>query len=88
MNEKSMMRKKIHELDFAIHELVLYLDTHKNSKRALDLLEEFRELREEAIEAYEEKYGKYILTPADAGNGNTWNWINSPWPWEKEFMED
>lgn len=87
MNEKAMLRKKIHELDFAIHELVLYLDTHKKSEKALDLLEEFREMREELIERFEKQFGKYVVTPADAGSKKYWDWINSPWPWEKDFME-
>jgi len=87
MNEKAMLRKKIYELDFAIHELVLYLDSHCKCEKALNLLEEFRDLREELVEKYEKMFGKYVVTPADAGSEGTWDWIKSPWPWEKDFME-
>ena len=87
MTNKEMLFKKICELDFAIHELTLYLDTHPNSKRALDLLNKFRQLRAEAVSDYEEKYGKLVITSCDAGTNGEWDWINSPWPWEKDFME-
>ena len=87
MTNKEMLFKKICELDFAIHELTLYLDTHPNCKRALDLLNKFRQLRAEAVAAYEENYGKLIITSCDAGKYGEWDWIKSPWPWEKDFME-
>lgn len=87
MSNKEMLFKKICELDFAIHELKLYLDTHKDCKRALELINKFRHLRAEAIAAYEENYGKLIMTSADAGKYGRWDWIDSPWPWEKDFME-
>lgn len=87
MNNKSILFKKICELDFAIHELVLYLDTHPNCKKALELLNRFRQKRAEAVAAYEENYGKLIITSDNAGKNGTWDWNNSPWPWEKDFME-
>ena len=39
---KKELKQKIHELDFAIHELVLFLDSHPTSKKAQTLLKEFR----------------------------------------------
>ncbi len=88
MEDKRTLRRKIYEIDFAIHELVLYLDTNPKCQKGLALLDKFRNLRAEAVKEYEQRFGKYILTPKDAGDGNRWNWIDSPWPWEKEFMED
>ncbi len=87
MNNRAMLFKKINELDFAIHELVLYLDTHPKCQKALELINKFRRLRAEAIEEYEENYGKLIITSDNAGKDGRWNWIDSPWPWEKDFME-
>ena len=88
MEDKKTLHRKICELDFAIHELVLYLDNNPNCEKALALLEKFRTLRKAAVEEYEQHFGKLIVTPKDAGKGNYWNWIDSPWPWEKDFMED
>ena len=84
MKEKYELKKKIHALDFAIHELVLYLDTHPLSKKATELLKEYRMKRKECIEVYEEKFGKYIVTVKDVPAENCWQWLKGPWPWENE----
>ncbi len=84
MNSKENLKKKIHALDFAIHELVLYLDTHPTSKKAMELLKEYRNKRKECIALFEEKYGPYIVTPADVPISACWQWLESPWPWENE----
>ena len=84
MNNKFALTKKIHALDFAIHELVLYLDTHPVCKKAMELLKEYRKKRKECIALYEEKYGTFIVTPADVPANGCWQWLSSPWPWENE----
>ncbi len=84
MKNKEMLMKKIHALDFAIHELVLYLDTHPVCKKAMELLKEYRKKRKECIALYEEKYGTYIVTPADVPASGCWQWLSSPWPWENK----
>lgn len=85
---KYQLKKKIYELDFAIHELVLYLDSHPTSKKALELLEEYKKKRQEMIKVYEEKYGAFVMTPRDVVKSDCWNWLEGPWPWENNFMED
>ena len=42
MNDKSKLCRKIHEFDFSIKEMQLYLDVHPNNKRELALLDELR----------------------------------------------
>lgn len=88
MNGKNNLRNKIYELDFALHELNLYLDTHPTSLRAFELLKEYRHKRQDAINIYEKNYGKYILTADDAPIETCWKWLKGPWPWENNFMED
>ena len=87
MNKKSELKRKIYELDFAIHELVLFLDSHPTSAKAMKLLKEYRERREEAVNAYEECFGKYIVTACDVPASSCWEWLKGPWPWENNFME-
>ncbi len=82
MNDKKRLLRKIHSLDFAIYEMVLYLDTHPASKKAMELLKVYKQRRKECIALYEEKYGPYILVPADAPMSSCWEWLDSPWPWE------
>ena len=70
-------------LSFAITELGLYLDTHKDDKEAIRLFREYTNLADEGKKRYEAAYGPLMLK--GAGNDqNSWNWIDSPWPWEYE----
>lgn len=88
MNRKAELKRKIYELDFAIHELNLFLDTHPTSMKAMELLKEYRKKREEAIALYEQQYGNYICEVNDVPVGSCWTWLQSPWPWENNFTED
>ncbi len=82
MNDKTRLIKKIHSIDFAIHEMVLYLDTHPVSRKALELIKVYKQKRKECIAQYEDKYGPYIETAQNAPASNCWEWLSSPWPWE------
>ncbi len=89
MMNKAEMKRKIHEYDFAIHELVLFLDSHPTSKKALELLQEYKLRRAELVAEYEEKFGPYVVTACDAySKDSCWKWLKGPWPWENDFMED
>ena len=87
MTAKSTLVKKIQALDFAIYEMVLYLDTHPSNAEALRLLNQYRAERKMAVAEYEKSYGKLVWTVSDAGHENRWNWIDNPWPWENEGNE-
>ncbi len=87
MNRKAEMRKLIHELDFALHELNLYLDTHPTGLKALELLKEYRRKREETVSIYEKHFGEYISTVDDVPVTSCWKWLKGPWPWENNFLE-
>lgn len=88
MNERARLKKRIYELDFALHELVLYLDSHPSSAKALELMKEYRKMREETVAEYEKKFGPYIVTTFDVPISEKWQWLNGPWPWENKFWED
>ena len=84
---KAELKKRIYEMDFAIYELSLYLDTHPTCKKAMELLCEYRKKRKELIAFYEERFGPYIVTTDDVPASGCWGWLNSPWPWENNFLE-
>lgn len=84
MTEKMMIKRQIDALAFAIHEMVLFLDTHPHDRKAMELLREYRRRRSEAIKNYEAKFGDFIETTEDVKPTNYWRWLDSPWPWEKE----
>lgn len=87
MSEKARLKRKIYEYDFAIHELVLFLNSNPDNRRALELLCEYRKKRDELIAEYEDKFGDYIVTVDDVPTSCPWKWVQGPWPWEKGFME-
>ncbi len=76
---KKEMLMKIRELDFAIVELALYLDTHPRDQKAICLHKKYcRELRD-LKDKFQRKYGPLsIYYPC-----NKWRWIEEPWPWER-----
>lgn len=80
MNNKAMLMKKIKQLDFTLKELNLYLDTHPNCRRALAMFQKYRTLRETAMNDYIKNYGP--ITPEQSENTQSWDWIDSPFPWE------
>lgn len=84
---KSQLRRKIFELDFAIHELVLFLDTHPTSQKAMELFEDYKAKRKELMEVYENNFGPYIKTPCNTPKSECFKWLEGPWPWENNFME-
>jgi len=84
---KSELKKRIFELDFAIHELVLFLDTHPTNKRAMELLCDYRNRRKELIEIYENNFGPYINMACKTPKSDCFKWLEGPWPWENNFME-
>ncbi len=87
MSEKDTLKRKIWELDFALHELVLFLDTHPTNAKALSLMGEYRKLRKETVALYESKFGAYAPTAAKTPLDDEWKWIKGPWPWENNFAE-
>ena len=70
---------ELQTLAFAIQELALYLDTHREDAEALDLYRKFQKLYDEGRVIYEQEYGP--LTHMSITEGK-YKWLNDPWPWE------
>lgn len=88
MNDKMRLKRKIHEFDFSIKEMELYLDVHPYCRKALVLLDELRRKRKELVKEYENRFGAYIVTTYDVPADAPWKWIDSPWPWEAKEGEN
>lgn len=71
---------ELQALDFAIVELALYLDTHREDMEALELYQKYQELYQRCRQIYEKKYGP--LSHSSAGNAEGYPWLDDPWPWE------
>lgn len=71
---------ELQTLAFVLQELVLYLDTHRDDKEALEVYCEYQKLYAEAKKRYEEKCGP--LTNRTGCCGKEYRWLDDPWPWE------
>ena len=77
--KREEMIMKIKELDFAVIELALYLDTHPEDKKALYLHNNYAKSLKELKDKYQKVYGPLTIHyPC-----NKWKWLEEPWPWER-----
>ena len=64
-------------LGFAIQELALYLDTHRNDRAALEQYRAYQEMYRKCQQTH-----RMNLTHQDPGEGEEYEWLKDPWPWE------
>lgn len=78
--------KKLSAVDFYLIDLHLYLDNHPNDREAImqynAMVAQAKQLRDE----YERQYG--MLLANNSMSGYPWQWIDNPWPWQKQFNFD
>ena len=71
---------RIQAVDFALYELVLYLDVYPQSCDALETYHKLKEQHEELCREYEKVCGP--LTAFGNESHTTWDWMSHPAPWE------
>ena len=71
---------RIQAVDFALYELVLYLDVYPQSCDALETYHKLKEQHEELCHEYEKVCGP--LTAFGNESHTTWDWMSHPAPWE------
>lgn len=85
MTERELLMRKIASTDFALIDLHLFLDTHPNNLNITKKIEDYeiksRELRNE----YERLFGPLTLSSEE---GNRWQWISNPWPWDSMLEKE
>ena len=81
-DERTRLLRKLAAEDFAVYEVVLYLDGHPDCRHALAYYHRHREIAARLRAEYERKYGP--LTNTASCDAAHFNWIDGPWPWEKE----
>lgn len=67
-------------IDFVVHELGLYLDTHAEDKEAFALFQSFLAMQKEARRRYIELCGPMKKT--DLLGADRYTWLYDPWPWD------
>ena len=76
------MLKTIQEYNFAYYDMLLYLDTHPDDKKAFEIFKSLVSKTKELVKEYEKNYGP--LSAKSAAGFDAFEWLKSPWPWEKE----
>ena len=82
LNEQARMLTNLGSLDFAAHDIQLYLDLHPNDRDMIELYNKYKNEATNLRIKYESKYGP-INVDSNATDKYPWDWNNSPWPWEK-----
>ena len=77
---KESLMCEIMRYDFTADELTLFLDTHPNDSKALEMRAAVVDKLNKLKMMYCNKYGP--LTADSVLNIEKWSWIDSPWPWE------
>lgn len=74
---KELMRA-IMEADFVAQDLKLYLDTHPDDSKALEMYREAVRQYKACKAAFEDTF--YPLNATSAGRNGTWDWIDGTFP--------
>ena len=67
-------------LNFAIQELALYLDTHREDLEALEVYQNYQRLYKHCREEYLRSRGP--LNHMQTTDDKKYAWLDDPWPWE------
>ena len=64
---------------FALQELALYLDTHRDDREALEIYRAYQQMYHDAAARYSEE-----CTPLQHSipTQGSYKWLDDPWPWE------
>lgn len=82
---RAELLNQIQSYGFAAYDMLLYLDTHPKDKKAFSMFKQLVEKTNKLRKEYEKEHGP--LSPFSAANFDSFTWLDSPWPWEKEANE-
>lgn len=78
--EREALLFKIMEMDFAVNDLNLYLDLHPEDEKIYECFKKYTKECLELKDEYAKRFGPLTL---DQTNGNSYEWMKNPWPWNK-----
>ena len=73
-------KTELQVLAFAIQELALYLDTHREDREALELYQQYQQMHHNCLVEFTGKCGP--MNHRCPTTGNQYRWLKDPWPWE------
>ncbi len=80
MTEREKLLRKLSAVEFAAHELHVYLDTHPDDKAAGKAFKKYEEQSNDLRKEFESRFGPLRVSE----EGSRWAWIADPWPWNNE----
>ncbi len=80
--ERTELLERIQRCNFAAYDMLLYLDTHSEDKKAFKMFGELVKKTNELKCEYEKEFGP--LNQFTSAMQESFNWLDNPWPWEKE----
>jgi spore coat protein JB len=83
VNRQELTETPMHDLQalgFALHELALYLDTHRDDKEALEMYRNYQRIYHEAMMKFEDSNA--AMSHGMPSKRDSYTWLDDPWPWE------
>lgn len=80
--DKDKLKYEIMALDFALADLKLYLNTHPDCVKSIELFNSIVEKRKVLFDTYQSLYGP-LIAEMYSGSEGSWDWVESPWPWNR-----
>ena len=83
VNKKELPATSLSDLQalgFAVQELALYPDTHRDDKEARMLYREYQQMYNKCKEEHGKKHGQ--MNHAMVSARDSFDWLDDPWPWE------
>ena len=71
---------ELQALAFAVQELALYLDTHRDDREALELYRSYQQMYEKCRAEFMRRNGP--LNHQNVSEAEGFDWLDDPWPWE------
>lgn len=81
-NNESTMLRELQEAGFVLHELVLYLDTHPDNRKALAMYRNARKKYMDLYAQYEAAHGP-MTAYGVSDSAARWTWGAMGWPWQQ-----
>lgn len=81
-NEQAEMLLNINQLQFAAHEIRLYLDNFPNDSDMIRKFNEYTRMYNDAVNRYQNMYGP--IKSNALSDENLFSWVVTSWPWEME----
>lgn len=81
-SEREEALLNLNQIQFAMHELNLYLDVYPNDANIMRQFVAYRNTYNDLLNQYENRYGALNVNSTSL-NSVPFGWVNQTWPWER-----